>query len=348
MINRNILTLIYAILVLFCLSMSAYFSYLGLSRAMNKFALLGAGVITLWLLASDILIRNSRLAGRSMLPPLLMLAVIIPASFVSHFNYLYTNAMHRDVAIKTVATAYETFRANLIQAQTALSETGRIQAIEERRNKLEGELDQLERQITSPMEPGVGDKARRHIERVYQILGSRLTELRQPGIGASQQALQSWYTAFRDAAMADLKRQEAGVFQDSYNGLKRQIAANLEQFRRPQDTATLDDLTILSQLSARSDEIERVTNALLPSNEQLTFRKIDFLDGRLGEIEFSLYNGFIERPNLGTTVLVAVMGLAVDVLPLIYALVAFHHQLSSADSVKPHLLKSQYRVQPLI
>ncbi len=82
-------------------------------------------------------------------------------------------------------------------------------------------------------------------------------------------------------------------------------------------------LSTLQVLSKESKNIERRANSFLPNKDNVTHTEIDPTLGRLGEIVYSLENGFISRPNLGATIMAIILGLIVDLFPVIFALVAF-------------------------
>ena len=58
-------------------------------------------------------------------------------------------------------------------------------------------------------------------------------------------------------------------------------------------------------------------------------------NGQVGTIKDSLFNGFVEMPSLPTTVFAFFMGLMIDVLPLIFAFVAFHGYVRPEREIDP-------------
>lgn len=323
--GNNVVSLFYHIIVAVCVFLSITFSYYGLDRMMGSYALLGALLIGLVLCAADILLRTNRLRGRSLMAPLALLLIGASLSFVSNFNHLYTQAMQRDVATLTMAQSYDNFHANLSSARVSLTKAPQYREIQEQRQALDSELEQLYEQITDPNNSGIGPRARQHIDRVYEILGRRLTQYARPGRGAAMPLIEAWYQRFANAAREELQLQFRSGPESRFARAEKMIVDALAEYERPQNLSSLErlDPNILSQMSARSNEIMTVVSTLTARDIQA--RPIDMFDGRLGEIEYSLHNGFIERPNIGTTLVTTAISLVVDFLPLIFALAAFHN-----------------------
>ena len=58
-------------------------------------------------------------------------------------------------------------------------------------------------------------------------------------------------------------------------------------------------------------------------------------NGQVGTIKDTLFNGFVEVPSLPTTVFAFFMGLMIDVLPLVFAFVAFHGYARPEEEIDP-------------
>jgi hypothetical protein len=58
-------------------------------------------------------------------------------------------------------------------------------------------------------------------------------------------------------------------------------------------------------------------------------------NGQIGTIKDTLFNGFVEMPSLPTTVFAFFMGLMIDVLPLVFAFVAFHGYVRPETEIDP-------------
>lgn len=62
---------------------------------------------------------------------------------------------------------------------------------------------------------------------------------------------------------------------------------------------------------------------------------INVENGQVGTIKDTLFNGFVEMPSLPTTVFAFFMGFMIDVLPLIFAFVAFHGYVRPEKEIDP-------------
>jgi len=319
----NALSLIYYIIVVSLACVSGVLSYFGVLVLLKEFAIAFAVVISLWLIAANMVIHRDRMAGRGVGRGLALFACGAVFSFVSNFNQVYTNQMEKDLAVQTVAAGYETFRSNLMETRAALQDTSQIELAEKQRASFDRELQRLYSQITDPGNPGVGVKAQQHIARVYEILGAPLSDLRQPTSNSLPEEVEAWFAAFKDAAIEDYERKSKTTDVAEYTAVVKLISDNLDQFKEPPVDAESTDLGLLKEFSTRSQEVERRANALLDEDSNITAKPIDFLDGRLGEIAYSLQNGFVERPNISVTSLSTVIASSVDLLPLFFALLAF-------------------------
>ncbi|TRD15469.1 hypothetical protein [Palleronia caenipelagi] len=322
--SSRILNVIYFILVIAFAGTSTYLSYFGFYRNFEELAWVFAGSIGLWLVGANLVIQRNRLAGRGVLSGLVMLMFGAFFSFVSNFNYLYTNAMERDVAVETVASAHDTFKGNLITARRALERTDVLEQERELRTRFERELSRLRAQVLDPLNPGVGPEARGHIAVIEGLLGGRMTNLAAPRSGQSIGIYEAWFENFRRNAVADFERSVADKGGTKVEAVISDINRLLERYSIPPDGAAAEDLDTIRAYSTQTLNIELRANELLSGENRVTLKSIDFMDGRLGEIEFSMYNGFVERPNFGATILSAVIALAVDLFPLVFALFAFH------------------------
>lgn len=319
----NVLTLIYYFLVVSLALVSGILSYYGVKLLLGHFAIVFAVVISVWLVGANIVIQRDRQSGHGPWRGLLMFAFGAFFSFASNFNVVYTNQMQRDLAAQTVSEAYESFTGNLVVARTALQGNSQIELARRQRASFETELAELRRQILDPNNRGIGALAGVHIERIYRMIGERLTEQRRPASGAPEDALLDWYDRFRQAAVAAYERKADITNAAELTTVIELIDQQLEQYKSiPKDAATTD-LAVLQEFSTISQEIERRTNALLPADEQVTAVEIDFLDGRLGELIYTLNNGFVERPNPSASLISALFASAVDLFPVIFAFAAF-------------------------
>ena len=69
--------------------------------------------------------------------------------------------------------------------------------------------------------------------------------------------------------------------------------------------------------------------------EDIPDHNIDVENGQVGTIKDTLFNGLIERPSLPTTVFALFMGLMIDILPLMFAFVAFQGHVKEPEIDDP-------------
>ncbi|KAA6182745.1 hypothetical protein F2Q65_17385 [Thiohalocapsa marina] len=329
--NRNIITILYYLLVLICVGISTYLSYFGYKSSFGGLTLPFVAILAIGLFAADILIRDSRVSGKSMMPPLLLFALFAFFSAVSNFNFLYTTFMQNDVVNQTLAKQYIIFRTALTDTRTKLTQLDAFTFTEQKRIELDRELARLRTQIFDDLRPGCGERCRSHLAQIEQILGKPLTDFALPQPGASETVMANWFERVRDAALADFnKLTEKNSFPE-LDRLIQDIDNLLLKYDTPQRLiAQNQGLSILQTLAKESGEIERRANALLPATAPVTHPKIDPTLGRLGEIVYSLQNGFVDRPNIGATAMSSILAIVIDIFPIMFALVAFAPGLATA------------------
>ena len=314
----------YYFIVTVLASISTVLTYHGLLSGFGRnISLAFAIVIGVWLVLAHQEIHRARVNDRSVLPGLGLLASAAIVSFASNFNTIYTNWMQQDLAAATVVESHELFRQNLTNARTALENNEQMERARQEKANFDRELAQLRNQILDPNNPGVGEKAQEHIDNIHDLLGRALTDLERPPSDATESELTNWYETFKQAAEMDFAHKASTTAAAEIRKLIDLIDQNLSQFEDAPRDADRNDLTLLQEYSTRSQEIERRTNALLPPGERVTSHAIDFMGGRLGELTYTLRNGFVERPNPSATMVSSVVSLLVDTGPLILALVMF-------------------------
>ena len=322
--QRNLYTTIYLGLTLLCVGISMYLSYYGYYTNFQGLALPFTLVIGLGLFGSDLLIRQKRLNGQSLLQPLSLFFVFAFFSAISNFNYLYTNFMQQEVLESTLNEQYAVFAADLSRTRSTLLGLPQVRGLEDQSRELERELTLLEAQVSDPLRPGCGSRCQAHIQAIHEILGRPLTDLALPEVGATTAMVDTWYANFAATARIDLRRGTWTSDLDAINGLVRRIDSELSRFHgRMRDGGNERSLDLLTELSDVSRELERAARSIAGTGALVEHTVIIPTLGRLGEIVFSLHNGFVDRPNIGVTLLSALLGIIVDFFPVLFAMVIF-------------------------
>lgn len=326
----SLLNLIYYVMLVLFASTSAYLSYFGFLRNFQGLAWVFAIVLGLWLFFWNIVIQRQRIAGRSVFGAVVMFLIGAILSFVSNFNFLYTGAMQRDVAMAAIAQADVDFRANLVDARTVLETMDVIAQARTLRSDFERVMERLRSQINDPANPGVGPEAKVHMDEINAILGKPMTNLVPPSEGAGPAERETWFANYSKMANADLEKKIAPLGAAKVVSLIQTIDELLKSYATAPTGGNSENLDILRVYGDRSKDIELEVNALLSPSKQLSLRPIDFQEGRLGEIYYSLHSGFIEWPNVGATILSTGLAVFIDLLPLLMSLFAF--QQTSTES----------------
>ena len=333
--ERTFYTLVYVIATAICVGISVYLSYYGYYSHLQELAIFFAALLGLFLFGTDMLLRRFRMEGRSLVKPLVFFAIIAAFSGASNYNFLYTNFMERDMAERVVTDQFAVFRDNLVGTRGALAEAPVITEVSADRRALQRALENLRAQVEDPLRPGCGQRCREHVEQIHEQLGGAPTDLAIPQPDAGAEATERWYAHFREAVIDEF---EDGVVPERYHrtqALIERIDALLERYDDPyaalaaeleaRDRALVErrDLDIIAELRTHSREVARRAEALLPEGQGVGHEPITSDLDKLGEIPVSLRDGFIERPNPGVTAVSAILGVFVDVAPVLFAWLIF-------------------------
>ena len=319
-----VLRVVYYALVTLCIGISLYLTYFGFLRTFGELTLPFTIVIGLVLFAADFLIQRYREIGRSIGVPMILFVIGAFFSTISNFNFLYTNFMTNDVTAATLREQYDVFRDDLNNTQATLFALNAVQRERDKRNQIETELENMRQQATDPSRPGCGIRCQEHIRNINGQLTTPPTDLAVP---ASLSDFGAFYSRYRELVYAALDSESSARTYVSVSILTRDIAALLGKYESPQDAIDQQGLSVLPEMANASEDIERRANAILGSGNAVSHTRIDPSAGRLGEIVYSLKNGLVERPNMGATMLSLIAAMIVDVLPIVFALIAFRRNV---------------------
>ncbi len=345
--NSNMLRIFYWFLVVICVSLSAYISHLGFAREFGIFSIVFAVIVAIILFSADIFISNVTIKKQSIFGGILFLFFGILFSFVSNFNFFYTNAMREDVTTLTIEEAFNQYRSNLYRGIKRINNSLGFKNYSELKRKVESEISQLNAQVYDPNNIGVGSKSQRHIDAINELLEHSLTNLKKPP--NEPRALKLWIDAYIENVQTTLK-QRYGYGLVKHQSLIDQMKDSIKELRELHKTITLDDkgyeenrLELLKMLSDRSMRFESEVNLLLESKEKVKFEKINIFFGRLGEIVYSLENGFLVHPNILQTTLSAFLSIVVDIIPLLYARILLSGNMGKGDMPRIPLFRRRIK-----
>ena len=84
----------------------------------------------------------------------------------------------------------------------------------------------------------------------------------------------------------------------------------------------------------QNDLISRYGDAFA-TEDKTKFAPIDTQNGKIGEIEQTLRHAFFEMPNRTNTIFATILGFAFDLVPVIFAFVAFHGYVREEEGYNP-------------
>lgn len=323
--------MIYYVIVVICISISLYLTYFGFERTLNELTLPFTILIGLVLFLADFLIQRYRESGQPIGLPLVLFAMGAFFSMTSNFNYVYTELMTRDVAAETIREQYDVFRDDLTSTRAVLAGLGAVQAEVSKRESIQTELANMLQQGTDPNRPGCGQRCRGHISNINSQLTIPPTDLQIP---SSVEGFRDFYDRYSQLVYEALDAEPSASTYVSVRSLQRRIDDALARHISSEDAIQTLGLSVLSEVASISKDVERRANALLSDRQSVIHRTIDPSAGRLGEIIYTLKNGFIDRPNLSATTIAAIIASFVDILPIVVALIAFRRGVKLGGPTK--------------
>lgn len=316
--------IIYYLLVLLCISISLYLTYFGFLRTFQGLTMAFTAVIGLMLLGADLLIQRNRERGEPWMAAFFLFLLAATFSSASNFNYLYSNFMTRDVLASTLREQYKVFSDDLISTRTELGNISDVVNELDRRTQVEGLLNEVWLQMTDSNRPGCSTRCVQIMDQINGILGVQITELSRPRSNATQAEFSNFFNNYKSLIEGALDSISAATPYQTVVALQNEITSRLNYYGAADDAINAGaNLDILANLSTESQDFQRRANALLPQDQEVEHEFIDPTLGRLGEIVYTLRNGFVEIPNLAATIMSFILSILVDFVPVIFAFVAF-------------------------
>ncbi|MEM1378634.1 MAG: hypothetical protein AAGG69_14735 [Pseudomonadota bacterium] len=323
--------IIYYLIVSICIGISLYLTYQGFIRTLGELTLPFTIVIGLVLFLADFLIQRYREGGNAIWFPLILFLMGAFFSMTSNFNHVYTLLMTRDVAADTIRTELDIFRDDMIQTRAVLSNLPSVRSERATREAIETELGNMYQQATDPNRPGCGTRCRQHIRTINAQLTIPPTDLQIP---SDPNLFEDFYVRYSQLVNDALDAEPSAAAFVSVRSLQREIDQHLASFESPQDVIQRVGLPVLESISAISEDVERRANSLLAESQQVDHTYIDPGAGRLGEIIYTLRNGFVDVPNFTATLISTILAIFVDILPIAVALIAFRRGINLETSPK--------------
>jgi hypothetical protein len=323
---------IYYVIVAICIGISLYLTYFGFVRTLGELTIPFTIVVGLVLFLADYLIQRYRESGHAITLPLVLFAMGAFFSMTSNFNHVYTLLMTRDVAAETIREQLDVFQDDLIETRATLSGLAAVRAEADKRERVSQELANMFQQATDPNRPGCGQRCREHIASINSELTIPPTDLQVP---AASDRFQEFYDTYSQLVNDALDGEPSAATYVGVRTLSREIDQHLARYASPQEVIESVGLPVLEDLAAVSDDVERRANAILPASAQVAHTAVDPSAGRLGEIIYTLRNGFVDVPNLSATVIASIIAAFVDILPIVVALIAFRRGVNLGGTAQP-------------
>ncbi|KOR28782.1 hypothetical protein TI05_16265, partial [Achromatium sp. WMS3] len=173
---------IFSLITILASTFSGYTTYLGFSYDFPIIpSLIMAIIIGCGLLLVNFRIREDRIKGNSIVSAFIAFSIFFVFSFISNTNAIYTYFLSRDIVGETQVAAWHTFDIGTTKLLGALNQHNASSKATQTKKALDLERTNLQRQITDPENPGMGRKARAHLQQIETILDVQLTELQAPG-----------------------------------------------------------------------------------------------------------------------------------------------------------------------
>ena len=160
---------------------SGYTTYLGFSYDLPKFlSVVIAIIIGLGLLMINFKLRDHSISGDGILKPITAFLIFLIFSFISNTNAIYTYFLQNDIVEQTQVNAWQNFDKGTSMILAAIDDNSIILEAIRKKQNLDIARKNLYDQITDIANPGMGMKARLHLEEIETILEVRLTQLTPP------------------------------------------------------------------------------------------------------------------------------------------------------------------------
>ncbi|MGB0505234.1 MAG: hypothetical protein ACPGGK_03475 [Pikeienuella sp.] len=313
--------LLYYLVTIVCLCMSAYLSYFGYLFHTGQITLFFVAMIIATMLACDIAIQVRREGAERIGGILLFMMIPISLSSMSNFNHLYTLFLEDDVTKKTLTQQYDVFSNDLVNTRATLNNLDVLQTTVQRRSQIDTQLELMWQQMSDPGRPGCASRCRAHMDNIQGILGVKLTELKIPGVGEPEAAQLAFFNNYSELVQDTRQNIESTEPTFAVHALLGDVAGYLEKYNSAEnDIQNNIGLEQLQGLSEASLEVERRANALLPLRDHVRHRRIDPNEGRLGRIPNTIRNAFFDMPDPVATVLSAFFAILIDIFPVLLVL----------------------------
>jgi hypothetical protein len=314
--------LVFALIAVLASGFSGYTTYLGFSYDLPIFlSLVMAIIIGLGLLIINFRLKENRTHGEDIGRTLLAFLLFFIVSFISNTNAIYTYFIQNDIVGQTQTAAWDVFDSGTQDILAAIGRTSLPVEVARTKQALDIQRRNLRDQITDVSNPGMGPRAREHLEEIERLLGVQLTRLAPPGRGASMSLFRDYADrldslieqAFATRFQTTVRQgQEIDTFTSKINKLRTfygELVANKEF---SSDTTDL----MRNDLASLYVEAQRLVGYNEPRQE------INTSTDDYGSFQYT-WNNFYHLTNIPAIVLSIVISIMLDVLTPILSLLLY-------------------------
>lgn len=301
---------------------SGFTTYLGFSYDLPKIgSFVLALLIGLGLLLINFKIREHKIFGDNLAGPIVALYLFFSVSFISNTNAIYTYFLQNDIVGNTQEEAYRVFdteTGTLINAAQSNVKTQQANTLD---TQLLIERKNLQKQITDPKNPGLGERAAKHLVNIERLLGVTLTRLRAP------RATAPLSEHIRYAEELD---RFIGQQYEPKQGVKGEIGAYLDRVQHLREVYA-EEINLQKYDRATTDLMKRDLESLAVDAKTLfgfdeSLREINNKADEIGSFQYTWRN-FLDLINPTAIILSVLLSIVLDLLTPALSLLLYKRNL---------------------
>jgi hypothetical protein len=315
----DLFDVIFSIIVILASGFSGYTTFLGFSYDV-PFGLAAtlAVIIGLALVAINFRLRQERREGGPIGGALLAFFFIFIFSFISNTNAIYTFFVSGDIIENTQEIAWRVFDEQSQIMLSNIDESDELTEVDQRERRLAIARRNLSEQIQDERNPGLGAIAKGHLSEVEEILGTVVTSLRAPPVGAPS-------SEFREYA----RRLDQLIQEQADSNITEPVAPLLElrsriaQYRDLYGTTTAQkdySSNAIDLMSRDLDAFGNELNAVLKTKNK--FEKINDSADKTGSFQYTWTN-FANWISPAAIILSVLLGALLDAIAPLLSLLLY-------------------------
>ena len=304
---------IFALIVILASGFSAFTTYLGFSKDLPLYMSIPiATIIGLGLLGVNFRIRAARIDDSALAGPFLVFAIVFVFSFISNTNAFYSRLIEGDIVRETQDEAWRLFDEESTKALKVIDDHPPYQDELRKLAEIENEITRLEEQITDPRNPGLGERARSHLERIEGLLETGVTDLVPPSPEARMREHEQYAAALVNHIRELIEERRTRGVVYGYSALHEEIQSRRNVHLRRVDARDYRrDHT--DEMHRDLGWIENEVNRRISPNPELDLDEINDKADEVGKFKYTWRN-FVEAVSPVAIALSVVLGALLDLL----------------------------------